>query len=302
MPEGPEVHTIADWLKSQVVGDTLLNLEYSEISRYAKQKPLFDDNGEQQTNSEGELLFEAEIGICGLNELRQDLPLTITEVDAKGKKIIFMLEDEGQQEPIFLVSSLMMEGKWTWDTGKHSDLWLNLRSPTGEERRIYFNDSRHFGTMEIAFSEKALLSRMSDVGPDLLTGDITDQEWLKKLRNGRIKNKKIGLYVMEQKYFSGIGNYLRAEILYAAKISPHRPLSSLSDDEALILFDESRRLIREAYDAQGATLATYRNPHGGKGSFQVIVYNKKVDPLGNPVIAENIGDKRSTHWVPNVQK
>lgn len=301
MPEGPEVHTIADWLASQVIGAKVLNIEYSTTSRYAKLKPLRDEEGKPLLDENEEPVL-GEVGLDGLDELRQRLPLTIIEVDAKGKKIIFMLEGDDNEEPIFLISSLMMEGKWTWDDAKHSDLWLDLEMPDAEKKNLYFNDSRHFGILEIAFGEKALLDRMSDVGPDLLTDDITDEEWLKKLRNGRIKNKKIGLYLMEQKYFSGIGNYLRAEILYAAKISPHRTLASLSDDEALTIFDEARRLIGEAYDAQGATLATYRNPHGGKGAFQVVVYNKKVDPQGNPVVAEDIGDKRSTHWVPAVQK
>lgn len=278
MPEGPEVHTIADWLRQEVIGFKFHDLVYDEGSRYSKKPlPLRD-------------------------ELRDRLHLIITEIDAKGKKIIFMLEDEEGTEPVFLVSSLMMEGKWIWEKEKHSNLSLELESIEGKNRSLYFNDSRHFGTIEIAFGEEALLKRLSDIGPDLLTNDITDEEWLKKIRNTRLKNKKIGLYLMEQKYFSGIGNYLRAEILYAAKISPHRSLISLSDDEALIIFDESRRLILESYQAQGATLATYRNPHGGKGAFEVIVYNRKTDPLGNEVIAEDIGDKRSTHWVPAIQK
>ena len=298
MPEGPEVHTIADWLESQVVGYTLHKIKYNETSRYGKLKPICDSTGEQLFDDTDKPLLK-EVGLEGLLELKDLLPLTITEIAAKGKKIIFLLE--GKDTSVFLVSSLMMEGKWQWEQGKHSDLWLVVSSPSGEKHNLYFDDSRHFGTIEIVFGEQNLLIRLKEVGPDLLTDEITDREWLSKIRNGRIKNKKIGLFLMEQKYFSGIGNYLRAEILYAAKISPHRILSSLSDQEALCLLSKSCSLIRESYEAQGATLATYRNPHGGKGGFQVLVYGKKTDPDGNPVIAEDIGDKRSTHWVPSIQ-
>jgi DNA-formamidopyrimidine glycosylase len=292
MPEGPEVHTIADWLNQQVTGFTLLDLDYSATSRYNKRK---------SNSSTGESNL-VEVGLDGLQDLRDRLPLTIVEIGAKGKKIIFMLEDEKLENRVFLISSLMMEGRWQWEDGKHCDLWLRVQGPNQEPRNLYFCDPRHFGTMEIIFGEENLLTRLKEIGPDLLSDEITNEEWLKKIRNGRIKNKKIGLFLTEQKYFSGIGNYLRAEILYDAKISPHRKLIDLSDEEALAIFDSSRRLIRESYEAQGATLATYRNPHGGKGGFRVLIYNKKTDPLGNPVIVEDIGDKRSTYWVPAVQK
>lgn len=277
MPEGPEVHTIAKWLQSEVVGLILLNLNYNQQSRYGKLRPL--------------PLIE---------ELRTWLPSIIIDVDAKGKKIIFMLESEDGSN-IFLISSLAMEGKWIWDDQKHCDLWLDLLTPEGEERRLYFKDSRHFGTLEILFGSEELMTRLREIGPDLLVDEISDREWLHKLRNGRIKRKKIGLFLMEQKYFSGIGNYLRAEILYAARISPHRSLESLSDDEALLVFNEARRIIWESYAGQGASLRTYQSPYGGKGTFQVVIYDKRVDPLGNPVIVENIGDNRTTHWVPALQ-
>jgi len=31
------------------------------------------------------------------------------------------------------------------------------------------------------------------------------------------------------------------------------------------------------------------------------VYNQKTDLHGNPVIKEQTKDKRTTHWVPNIQ-
>lgn len=276
MPEGPEVHTIGDWLEEELYDAIIHNIDYNASSRYNK------------------------TGLVGLEELRELLPLQINEIRAIGKKIIFYLKHETCD--IFLISSLMMEGKWIWQDTKHSDLWFEVTRPDEEETsNLYFNDSRHFGTLEIIFGQEAINERMRDVGPDLLSEEISDDDWLRQIRYSRIKNKKIGLFLMEQKYFSGIGNYLRAEILYAAKISPHRPLLKLSDDEALTIFRHARRLINESYHAQGATLATYTNPHGGKGMFKVVVYNQRYDPLGNEVIKEDIGDKRSTHWVPSIQ-
>lgn len=272
MPEGPEVHTIADYLNQEILGLTLIDVDYNMSSRYNKS------------------------GLLGHDALKALLPLKIVDVAAKGKKIIFMLENE---QPIFLLSSLMMEGKWSWEEGKHSNLWFDLTSD-GIQRRLYFDDSRHFGTLEIIFGEDDFVERISEIGPDLITDDISSETWLSQIRYSRIKNKKIGVFLTEQKYFSGIGNYLRAEILYEAKISPHRKLCQLSDDEARLVFTQARTLIKKAYEEKGATLATYRSPHGGKGGFSVKIYNHTIDPEGNPIIAEEL-DKRTIYWVPNIQ-
>lgn len=276
MPEGPEVRTIADWLKLQILNKEITALGYNSTSRYYK------------------------TGIVNHDELDKLLSMKITEVEAKGKKIFFGLENSNG-DVAFLVSSLMMEGKWTWEKTKHSDLWFEV-----ENKKLYFNDSRHFGTLEIFLSEEDLMDRISDLGPDLLNDDVSIETWKKKISevaSGRSKKlQKIGLFLMEQKYFCGIGNYLRAEILYAARISPHRLLSDLSNDESELLFKCCRKIILSSYNAQGATIATYRNPHGGKGDFEVVVYNKTHDHDGNEVIGEDIGDKRTTHWVPAIQK
>lgn len=263
MPEGPEVKVIADSLK-EIIGFSLIAIEYSEKSRYTK---------------------------VGLPEI--SLPRKILDITTKGKKIIFHLSGK-----MYIVSSLMMEGRWMWESGKHSDLWLDLKK--GITKRLYFDDSRHFGTFEILDSQ-GLKDRLKEIGPDLLSDEIDISEWRTKIRGKRIKGKKIAFFLMEQKYFSGIGNYLRAEILYAAQISPHRQLKDLTDDEVDLLFECSRDLIKQAYESHGLTIATYWDPYGRKGEFAVKVYGKKYDPEGNPVLAEKLKDSRTIHWVPNIQ-
>ena len=46
---------------------------------------------------------------------------------------------------------------------------------------------------------------------------------------------------------SGIGNYLSAEILYDAKISPHRQLDKLSNTEKKQLAHSMRKIVKLAY-------------------------------------------------------
>ena len=105
---------------------------------------------------------------------------------------------------------------------------------------------------------------------------------------------------MDQKNVSGIGNYLKAECLYDAKISPHRFCCDITTEESNRLFDSCRRIIQLSYQTGGATIKNYRKPNGKKGLYsqRFAVYNQKTAPCGNEVIKEKTLDKRTTHWCP----
>ena len=109
---------------------------------------------------------------------------------------------------------------------------------------------------------------------------------------------------MNQKIVSGIGNYLKAECLYESKISQHRLCSQITQEESDNLFHTCRKIIRRSYESGGATISTYRQPNGEKGLYsrRFAVYNQKHDPFGHLVVKEKTLDKRTTHWVPEVQK
>src|SRR5437870_112615 len=100
MPEGPEVHTITDQLIPLCVGKQILNINYNELSRYAK------------------------IGVQNLNLI--SFPIVIEKVYAKGKKIFFQCANN-----ISFVSFLGMEGKWSLSPFNHSGLWINLGKSCG---------------------------------------------------------------------------------------------------------------------------------------------------------------------------
>ena len=58
------------------------------------------------------------------------------------------------------------------------------------------------------------------------------------------------------------------------------------------------------YQANGTTIATYKTTDGHRGNYyeRLKVYNQKIDPLGYQVAKIQTADKRTTHWVPEVQK
>ena len=124
--------------------------------------------------------------------------------------------------------------------------------------------------------------------------------------------------------FSGIGNYLVAEILYDAKISPYRTIGSLSDNEIKSLSHSIKYLTKLSYynnnDGYMLSFGEYSKLHkkyiddgilpvfhtdvklDKNDEFKIKVYRQTKDPDGNTVEKdEDINKGRTFHWVKNVQ-
>ena len=63
----------------------------------------------------------------------------------------------------------------------------------------------------------------------------------------RIRKKRndtfIAAALLDQKVAAGCGNYLRAEVLYLAKISPYKHIKELSDKELTKIWDILRKVL-----------------------------------------------------------
>ena len=289
MPEGPEVHTIVDHLGPQITGKHLLSIGWDDKSKYRDGLDLYD-------------------------ELSRFLPIKIESLICKGKQIFIKLVNRytvngiSYEGVFYLNCTLGMEGRFIWEPETHSNLWIELGDLNEcnnvklviVDKTLYFDDSRHFGNITI-LTELDYADKIKAIGPDLLTDEITREEWLSKAHNKRISKKQICDYLMEQKYFSGIGNYLKAEILYAARIKPDRSMANLSEDDLMTILKCAQNKIRESYQSNGLTIRSYIAPDGSTGTFERVVYGKETDPYGNKIVQTVFKDKRTTHWVPGVQ-
>ena len=106
---------------------------------------------------------------------------------------------------------------------------------------------------------------------------------------------------MNQKHFPGIGNYLKAEILYDLKISPHIKWGGLSKNQISKLCYSTKKIIRNSYIKGGGELKDFNNPENAS-SLKLKVYGKKNDIFGNKIKKELTPDKRTTWWCPDLQK
>lgn len=267
MPEGPEVRIIVDQLNERVNGKVFSKLEVVG-GRYIHTP---------------DTSFEL---------VKTHLPLKINRVGCKGKFIYWELDKEW-----YLWNTLGMTGGWSINTSTPYKTIL-MRLDTDD---YYFNDVRHFGTLKFVQGAQQLNTKLSSLGPDILQCPLSQEKFHKLITASA---RTLAEWLMNQKNISGVGNYIKAEALYRAKLSPWRKGNCLSRQESNELLSAIISVAQESYKLQGTTLANYKDLLGEKGGFsaKLLVYGKKTDPLGNQIKAEDTPDKRTTWWVPEIQK
>lgn len=275
MPEGPEVKLICDQLNGAIQNCEIISLSILG-GRYQRHGPP-----------------------AQWSNLVDSLPIKINSVKCKGKLIYFDLGEDSNK--MYLINTLGMSGSWKHDKTKHAHIEMITNKGI-----IYFTDPRNFGTLKVINDAHELQNKLQSLGYDVL--DDNEHSLKFNIENfNNIKSKKpsmnITKFLMEQKYICGIGNYLKAEILYESKISPHRTLGSLTSEEAESLVKYINEIPRKSYLSRGSSLLTYTDMNGNTGSnqFTFKVYQRSKDSNGYNVIQETTKDGRTTHWVKEIQ-
>lgn len=99
---------------------------------------------------------------------------------------------------------------------------------------------------------------LSRLGPDVLSQAPTVSELAARLKASRFHGRQLGAVLLDQSLAAGLGNYLRAEILFEARVHPRRRAVDCSGSELKKLAGRTIALTRRAYRTRGITLAPSR--------------------------------------------
>ena len=287
MPEGPEVKIITEWLQKTCMGAYCLSIFIDINSKYVNNELKGYDSK----------LF----------------PLYINNITCKGKNIFFhLINEENPSINYYLNSTLGLEGHWTLNkeynqkSGKtHSNLWLNLTYCLNKDEtfQLYYDDSRHFGNISL-LNEEEYEEKLNKIGPDLLNENVSWDLYYQRIKSimKRTRTLTLAKFILKPEYFSGIGNYLKSEILYLSRLNPNRNINTLTDDEILRLYTNSINVIHQAYQLGGMTIKSFVNPlNRTLGGYIPLVYDRNVDNYGYRIIKSG-GNERTTYWVPELQQ
>lgn len=270
------------------------------------------------------------------NSLINKLPLKVLDIKTKGKFLYIVLEDG-----YFIFSTLGLHGGWSWLNKQTSSISnssiienrdkfefdkmldyvaedrlsgyyktalnnLNVQFITDKGSMFYF-DSLSFGTVKIIKDNDSLLKKLNSIGPDIMEPSTTLDIFISRMKKNTIQNKPIGNVLLNQKIISGVGNYLRADVLWLSKISPFRKVKDLTDKELEKIYKNIRILTWSDYDYKKAIeLKIINNKTKLPNSYNrdFFVYYCEHDIYGNEVTKEELyegSQKRFIYWVKKRQ-
>lgn len=291
MPEGPEVRIIAEELNSILKGRQLTHITVVDGPFRFNEKPIYANYRR---------------GVAELNKFHES-KVIVEFVRNKGKYLYMHLISEAKSadgKPLFerfMLSHLSLGGNWLLEPGTHMMVTLRYLDKAGKEQKLYYHDHRHRGKLYM-FTREQAQAWLARIGPDVLSRGFTKTVYDKIMAQPRVQRMTIDVMIMEQEFFSGVGNYLRAEILNFAHIDPRRKVSSLTAAEHTKLYTAIVKKTEESYAAGGTTLDTYSDVYGREGGYKPIIYDKKTDPKGNAIAKYSDANSRTMHWVPATQK
>jgi formamidopyrimidine-DNA glycosylase len=263
----------------------------------------------------------------GWEKLTKKLPLALSTVKEKGKFIYFLLEQDTS-----IWSTLGMSGGWTLrENHPNTRVRMTLESTNkGEARKepiyLHYVDSRNFGTLKVCFDSAELHRRLDKLGPSWLHNkvDLETFRALLKKKGKPQRNRNLCVFLLDQTKTSGIGNYILAEALYAARIDPWTTVGELRDQDIDTLHDAICEIIwsscRSQVEISSRRFSGLRHGGGGSGlqsknafstpnqrrscggHFALKVYGKSTCPEGFQVVRMTNGPhKRPIHFVPDLQ-
>ncbi len=167
---------------------------------------------------------------------------TFTGVSRRGKHLILSLAPE-----LHLVVHLMLAGRFVLcksETKITKATGLQVTFSDGEDLRLIENGSIKLVKVHVVI-DPLEVSGVASAGVEPLSSKFTVQ-LLKELGHGRRCHVK--KLLTDQRAIAGIGSAYADEIMFAARISPVRYVSTLSDDEFDRLHDAIVNVLSEAVE------------------------------------------------------
>ncbi len=217
MPEGPTIRHTADLLRDALEGQQITRL-HSSLKKVATEGWAEKITGQ-----------------------------AVRAVRAHGKNLFIDFANDWT-----LYTHMMMWG--AWHIYAQSEPWRR----EARKARVVFETTTHCAVLfsapvcQLLHTSELATHQTSALGPDLLSESFGAAERSEIRRRLQAQgNASIGEAIMNQTVMAGIGNILKSEILFAARIHPERPAASLSDEEFERLIATSQDMMHRAYDTNG---------------------------------------------------
>lgn len=230
MPEGPEIRRAADMLAAAVQDKPLTRIWFAfpELAHYAPQ-------------------------LVGQ---------TITRFETRGKALLTHFSGG-----LILYSHNQLYGVWRVaqpGAEENSARSLRVRLEAADNAILLYSASDIEMLNRDSVTRHPFLSR---IGPDVLDNTLTPEAVRARLLSARFRRRQLGSVLLDQAFLAGLGNYLRAEILWQARVSGLNAVQDLTPQQVTALADACLSVARLSYQTRGQVNENHH--HGALFHFRV---------------------------------
>lgn len=261
MPEGPETYIICRQLR-KLVNQTLCSFECEKSWKTSTKSQFVEDTQKY---------------------IKQDVILE--DIKARGKQLVLCFK-YGESK-IYMAVHFMLTGHFFLEEQNNTRAVFSFSDKDNDFTKLYFDDARNFATFRWCDTAE-LKELLNKIGPSIINcSQKTFVNRLTKLGGDR----KIAGVLHEQDIISGIGNYLRAEALYIAKIPPD---AKTSDVDLAKLYTAVKKVVDSVLAKNGTE--DYKDLYGNVGGYKFKVYGRKIAKNGKATKKIKIGSQ-SVYYV-----
>lgn len=273
MPELPEVYTISQDLKKNIVGYKIRNIQ---ISKYYKLPSSVN------------------------TKLKNTIGYKIEDVDNIAKNIVIKLSKN-----TYIIFHLAMTGRILLrETSHKDDNWVKVVLEIEKNKKtkhLKFADMRQFGKV-LVLDKHGLTTLANKYRLDPLDASVTSEKFLEAIKSKRSSIKNVFL---DQKIISGVGNIYATDSLFLSKIHPRISSQDISLEDATKLLKSVRQVLKEGIKNRGSTLPDkmYVDIFGNEGHQQnhFKIYLKQKCSICNSKVEFIKINGRGTYFCPTCQ-
>lgn len=227
----------------------------------------------------------------------------IKNVEARGKAILIFFEGG-----LVLYSHNQLYGKWmVSENGDQPETTRKLRVAIHTDDQSAFLYSASQIEM-LNGSEVPGHSYIKKLGPDVLHPDISVSDILSRFVDESFQNRKLTTLLLDQAFVSGIGNYLRSEIMFYAGVDPNHKLRNYTRQEKVALAEAAFTLSERSYKTGGivndpSIVKALKRENARKADWRFFVYKRTgggCHKCGMTIREEKTGG-RKIYYCPGCQ-
>jgi endonuclease VIII len=271
MPEGPEIRQAADQLAAALVDRRVTEMFFA----FEHLKP-----------------YESEfVGHC------------VTAVRTRGKGMVMCFSNQ-----LYIYSHNQLYGRWyvrksySYPETKRQ---LRLAIHNAKKSALLYSASDIEVLQQSELTNHPFLSRIE---LDVLDEAVTVEQIVERFRDKRFYRRQLPILLLDQHFLGGLGNYLRSEILFVARVFPKLRPVDCSDTQIAALSQAVLTVTQQSYVTKGITndleIAMRLKAQGYKrGYYRHYVFNRENQPCfvcGNAIVKEILAGRR-LYYCPHCQ-